>query len=200
MPQQLSIDEQSSLNPRPQMVLQKRCRRCGTPLRDDNWYPADRTGHHNTCINCKRDYGHKQYLIHRDEAIRRTKVWSRTHVPQRNRISQRYRQTIKLEVMQHYSGKVIPECANPYGQHKEPYTDIRALSIDHIEGGGTRHLKTIGSGTGKFYAWLKRNHFPPNFRVLCMNCQFISKTESINPDKATSTIRQGGPHSNVSCS
>lgn len=48
------------------------------------------------------------------------------------------------------------------------------LSIDHINGGGTQHRKTIspsGGGTA-FYLWLVREGFPKGFQTLCMNCQW----------------------------
>lgn len=58
------------------------------------------------------------------------------------------------------------------------YKDMRALSIDHIDGGGKKHreyLKSIGSQ--QFYTWLRKNNFPPGFQVLCMNCQFVKRVE-----------------------
>jgi hypothetical protein len=52
------------------------------------------------------------------------------------------------------------------------------LSIDHIDGGGNAHRKEILKSAGlNFYQWLKKEGFPPGFRVLCMNCQFISLHE-----------------------
>jgi hypothetical protein len=52
---------------------------------------------------------------------------------------------------------------------------LPCLSIDHIDGGGTAHRKSIMVSAGlHFYHWLKREKFPPGFRVLCMNCQFMS--------------------------
>lgn len=40
------------------------------------------------------------------------------------------------------------------------------LTIDHILGGGNAHRKTIGN----IYAWLVKNNFPPEFQILCFNC------------------------------
>lgn len=56
------------------------------------------------------------------------------------------------------------------------FTDIRALTIDHINGGGSKHRKLICRGGGNvFYVWLKKNNYPEGFQVLCMNCQFIKR-------------------------
>ena len=51
---------------------------------------------------------------------------------------------------------------------------IEFLSIDHVNGGGTKHrlsIKSNGRGN-QFYSWLKQHGYPPGFRVLCMNCNF----------------------------
>lgn len=42
------------------------------------------------------------------------------------------------------------------------------LSIDHVNGGGTKHRKKLGFGG--IYRWLVENDFPPGFQVLCHNC------------------------------
>lgn len=47
------------------------------------------------------------------------------------------------------------------------------LSIDHITPIGVAGRRSAKHGTGNtFYQWLKRNGFPPGFRVLCHNCNF----------------------------
>jgi hypothetical protein len=43
------------------------------------------------------------------------------------------------------------------------------LTIDHINGGGHKHRKTL---TINFYHWLIKNNFPLEYRTLCMNCNF----------------------------
>jgi hypothetical protein len=43
------------------------------------------------------------------------------------------------------------------------------LTVDHVANGGNRHRREIG-GCGSFYRWLRKNHFPPGFQVLCFNC------------------------------
>lgn len=58
------------------------------------------------------------------------------------------------------------------------YNDIRALSIDHVNGNGNRHRKMINVEGGEIYTWLKKNDYPLGFQTLCMNCQFIKKQEN----------------------
>lgn len=45
------------------------------------------------------------------------------------------------------------------------------LTIDHIDGNGAEHRRQLGTKRD-IYTWLKKNSFPPGFRVLCMNCNF----------------------------
>ena len=49
-------------------------------------------------------------------------------------------------------------------------TAIEFMSIDHINGGGSKHRKIIGGAGHDTYIWLIRNNFPEGFRVLCHNC------------------------------
>lgn len=43
------------------------------------------------------------------------------------------------------------------------------LTVDHINGGGNRHVKEVG-GPSNFYRWLVKNDFPVGFQVLCFEC------------------------------
>lgn len=45
------------------------------------------------------------------------------------------------------------------------------LSIDHIDGRGVEHRKTVEGW--RLYTWLRQQGFPKdNFRLLCHNCNF----------------------------
>lgn len=80
---------------------------------------------------------------------------------------QEYRNKLRLEVLKYYSGEnPICECCNE--NHME------FLTIDHINGGGNKHRKSIAKNLSgwQFYLWLKRNNYPKGFQVLCMNCNF----------------------------
>lgn len=50
------------------------------------------------------------------------------------------------------------------------------LAVDHINGGGNAHRRTIGggrmTGSSNFYRWLVKNGFPSDFQLLCHNCNF----------------------------
>jgi len=79
----------------------------------------------------------------------------------------------KIKVLTHY-GK--GKCACVFCG----FDDIRALSIDHINGReGYNHHKRIGGDS--LYRWLLKNKLPEGFQTLCMNCQFIKRYESDLP-------------------
>lgn len=96
--------------------------------------------------------------------------WREEHRMSNRDATRRYNQRIKLEVITHYGGgkSACVKCG---------FNDIRALSIDHIEGKGAEHRKIVGSGVG-FYRWLKKHDYPEGFQTLCMNCQSIKRAEN----------------------
>ena len=94
----------------------------------------------------QRERGRKHYHMNRERYLARTKE-------------------LKIKVLTHYSSDP-PKCACP--PCGEDY--IEFLTIDHIEGGGRKHIKSIG--TSMLYRWLVKNNFPEGFQVLCMNCNF----------------------------
>lgn len=50
-------------------------------------------------------------------------------------------------------------------------TETRFLSLDHVNGGGTKHRAMLGGGR-KLRQFLKAEGWPSGYRILCMNCQF----------------------------
>jgi hypothetical protein len=68
-------------------------------------------------------------------------------------------------------------------------SDIRVLSIDHVEGCNKEQREKCGHG-GHFYWWLIKNNYPIGYQVLCMNCQWIKRhtrketnSNTLNPRK-----------------
>lgn len=82
----------------------------------------------------------------------------------KERINARKRQLVvelKIEILNQYGGLVC-RC----GENR-----IKAIGIDHIDGGGKQHRVIIGSD---LYRWLRRNNYPTGFRVLCSNCNILA--------------------------
>ena len=55
------------------------------------------------------------------------------------------------------------------------FSDIRALTVDHKNGGGCDHRKQIKKPLND---WIAQHNFPEEFQILCMNCQVIKKIEN----------------------
>jgi hypothetical protein len=86
-----------------------------------------------------------------------------------------YRMNIKKNVVNHYSkGQMKCSCG---------FSDIRALSIDHINGNGAEERKNLfgknnRQSSNRFYRWLIKQNYPEGYQVLCANCQMIKRAES----------------------
>lgn len=86
----------------------------------------------------------------------------------------------KLEVLTHYGdGKLACVLCG--------FDDVRALSIDHINGGGAKHIRSLHK---PFYQWLIEEAYPIGYRTLCMNCQWVTKAQR----SQHKLIRQRHPH------
>jgi len=116
---------------------------------------------------------HLYYQQHKDNELSRVNKYRLTHRAYWKEVNL----LIKTEVITHYgNGKcACIRCG---------YDDIRALSIDHIDGNGAQHRRTIKVPSGNhFYRWLRKNNFPSGFQTLCMNCQWIKRVENGESNK-----------------
>lgn len=82
------------------------------------------------------------------------------------------RRSLRVQAFDAYGGARCKCCGE---------THIEFLGIDHIDGGGNRHRKTISK---YFYKWLKDNNYPSGFRVLCHNCNMARAFYGICPHEA----------------
>ena len=73
---------------------------------------------------------------------------------------------LKNKILLHYC-QGTPKCMCP----QCPITAPELLTVDHIKGGGRKHIKSLrtAGGTG-LYQWIKKNNFPPGFQILCGAC------------------------------
>lgn len=109
-------------------------------------------------VNKRRNY-HNEYIKNRRKTDPEFK--KRTNAHTRNAYVK-----LKIEVFNHYcKGNVRCQCP------KCDVSEIKFLTIHHINNDGAKHRKEINTngGTG-YYIWLKRNNFPDGYQVLCYNC------------------------------
>lgn len=59
------------------------------------------------------------------------------------------------------------------------FDNIKALSIDHINGDGSKGVGWKKRKAGKsFYRLLRRQGYPKGYQTLCMNCQYLKRFEN----------------------
>ena len=122
----------------------------------------------------KKNYNKKYYLTHHEKELARSKITSkrrreRVGKEQIARENREHVQRTKILVLTHYgNGKLA--CV------KCGFDDMRALSIDHIDGRGKRDR--VNMGGSYFYANLKKKGYPDGYQTLCMNCNWIKRFEN----------------------
>jgi hypothetical protein len=86
--------------------------------------------------------------------------------------------TLKLDVLSKYSHGNPPKCAIC------GIDDLDVLCLDHINGGGEAHRRTIPNGGGglHLYWWIKRENYPLGFQVLCLNCNWKKHLKVLRQD------------------
>ena len=91
-----------------------------------------------------------------------TQAWYDKNKDQINEKKRQNRYKLKLKIFNAYGGPICTCCGE---------TTINFLCIDHMNGGGQEHRRTIGGGHW-FYQWLEKNRYPTGYQVLCMNCNW----------------------------
>jgi len=132
------------------------------------------------CVDCSQDKPVTEYykqtgqldgLKHSCKSCsdNKTTEWRLLNRAEWNAKNKAYRDRIRAEVLAHYNN----ECACCQEGHSA------FLGVDHIEGGGRQHRKTL-KGTS-FYKWLIEKLFPAGFQVLCHNCNMAKGFYGVCP-------------------
>ena len=127
---------------------------------------------------------HKQWSKdNRDRIKKYMKIYCQRHYlkyrPVRLAKAKIVYQKLRLTALIHYGGSP-PKCACC----EESLLEF--LCIDHINGGGSAHRKTLSSKS--IYTWLIKNDFPSGFRVLCANCNQAIRNGRICPHQDKSRV------------
>jgi hypothetical protein len=126
----------------------KRCSDCLQDLPLDAFMPSALKRGTAQCRACRKAYSAARYRENPERGKQQSAL---------------YAKRVRLAALRAYS-QDGPTCAC-CGEVREEF-----LAIDHIDGGGNEHRREIGIRGKGFFLWLKREGFPPGFRVLCHNC------------------------------
>ena len=150
------------------------CRKCGIKLTDKNWYASNKKRYSYICKKCNYELTKNWQQNNRDKCNQYTKKWQQDNRVRYNQSQRESNHRFKDEVINEYGGKCV--CC---GETRKEF-----LSIDHIDGDGSKHRKEIGARTSdEFYRWLKQNNYPEGFQVLCFNCNCGKGSYSVCPHK-----------------
>ena len=75
---------------------------------------------------------------------------------------------IRQRVVEAYGGKCIC-CDESHWQF---------LTLDHPEGDGQADRAKHHNTTDQLYGWVIKNGFPNNYRLLCMNCNWVRRYDT----------------------
>lgn len=127
------------------------------------------------CRDCCNSYNKIHYLKHKDRFADRQRKYYQKNPIKFSEIRRINNLRKKKKAIEHYSrGKM---CCNCCGEK-----NLAFLTLDHINGDGSKHRKLIGTHT-KLSSWTIRNNFPSGFQVLCFNCNIGKSNKSICPHK-----------------
>jgi hypothetical protein len=89
----------------------------------------------------------------------------------------RQKMRARARVFEHY-GSVCACCGE-----SEP----KFLQIDHVNGDGAEHRRKVGKMVA---SWIVRNNFPPDFQILCANCNWAKGVNGQCPHKKYPAYRE----------
>jgi hypothetical protein len=144
-------------------------------------------------MSTRKEYYHNYYLNHKNQSRQTAKKW-RTNNPdkvkeiQKNwkennpehakEIIKKSNHKVRLKIKLEIFNLLGSCCINPYNQHDKPYTDIRALQIDHVNGNGNKERKQF-NGTLPYYKYIleKIKLGSKDYQLMCSNCNNIKRFE-----------------------
>lgn len=138
----------------------RKCQRCGE-FKEEYRFRFNKTlgAATNTCKDCRRRRDAERRAADPAKFRDAWNKWAESNPGRVRELSRAYDRRLRSSVINAYGG--VCACC---GEREKDF-----LTIDHINGGGTKHRKQLH---GKVYAQLRRSGFPPGYRVLCWNCNW----------------------------
>ena len=136
----------------------KTCQRCNKE-RDASLFCQGR----NTCRPCKTELHYAWIERNKAKYAKYMKSYREKHSKRLSENGIVHRRKAKLDAVRHYSnGSMVCKCCGE--------SEIDFLTIDHVNGGGTKERKSTGRGGQSFAIWLRKQGYPKGFQILCYNC------------------------------
>ncbi len=162
----------------------KLCTKCKTeqPVSNFAKNKSTKTGLRSHCRQCCAIYCKIHY--HKDPKLQIQKVndWRIRNPGKAQQYLVNYRKRIRMQVLEHYGIKCA--CCGE--------TEVVFLTLDHLQGGGGLHRKTTNGSLGVYREIIQQN-FPPQYRILCMNCNWAMRLGHKCPHQAKAAIESTKP-------
>lgn len=115
-----------------------------------------------------REKAKAHYEENKEELRVKAREYHHNHKDQKKAYGILWRSRLRDKVFSHYGGgkRACVRCG---------FMDVRALSIDHINGVGIYQRRAKYRAGTELYKYLLDNDYPDGYQTLCMNCQFIKR-------------------------
>jgi cytochrome c553 len=147
------------------MVKKKRCAGGHWVALDD--FPntsSSKDGKYSWCRKCHSERGKKWYKKNATKRKAQVKAYRDSRLLESRTRERNYGYRQKLAALIQYGGD--PPTCKCCGE-----SIVAFLTIDHKDGGGNAHRRSLnGLGGRNFYVWLRKQGWPKGYQVLCFNC------------------------------
>lgn len=153
-----------------------KCSKCSKEFRAEDFYRdrRNKSGFSYKCKECTNKYLKEYYKNNRPKILKRAKTYWDANKDVINSNNKNYYQRHRLHLISQ-SKERSEEIKRTVYTHYGSYcrccgeNNIVFLTIDHINGGGTKHRRSVGTGVA-FYSWVVKHNFPDDLQILCYNC------------------------------
>lgn len=116
----------------------------------------------------KSESGKNWLLKNREKRLQFTRNWREKDKGHYLQLQRNYNKENRMKIIEVLGGKCV-KCG---------FLDWRALQVDHINGGGTKDIRS--KGTNIYYRCLTEDIIknPNKFQLLCANCNWIKRYEN----------------------
>lgn len=104
-------------------------------------------------------------LLARELARARSRKYRANNLEKVRTCCRNYERRSRLSILMLLGGK-CELCSN---------NDSRVLQVDHVNGGGSKEIRNVATGSGAYLRRIFRN--PENYQLLCANCNWIKRWE-----------------------
>lgn len=108
-----------------------------------------------------------------DRALQRSLAYRSTHKDEKREYDRLYREANRERRKAQdraYYAQLRATIFRRYGEMCACCSSTERLTIDHPNGDGGEHRRTIGKSGKHFYQWLLSMYLPPGYQVLCFPC------------------------------